>query len=214
MKSNQLIMLPLVAVLICIGPVAAQAETELDMTMTIIEEGQGPEGLVRRIQLPSPEEVAAQDRLPLEEDTSAEALADQVESESAELLGEAVETVNDTVKNTLSIDGAAELPGNIVDNLSDDLPLVDGITDEVDQELPLDEELPLNDELPLDNPLDGVDGMMLDSVNEAADVTDSIDDAIDDSVDEAADIVDETDVEGAAEDAAGDLLEQTNDAFN
>lgn len=208
MKATKLTMLPLTTVLACISPsLLAQTQPELDMTMTIIEEGQGPEGLVRRIRLPSPEEVVAKEQLP-ENAVPAENLVDQVASESSELLGEAADVVNDTVKNTLSIDGASELPGNIVDNLPEDLPLVDGITDDVDEELPLD------DELPIDNPLGTVDGMMLESVNEAADVMDGIDESIGDSVDEADNILEDTDVNEVTEDATDGMLEQTNDIFN
>lgn len=208
MKSTKRMMLPLTVVLGCISPtLLAQSEPELDMTMTIIEEGQGPEGLVRRIRLPSPEAVM-QDQLPLENDTTGAAhLADQVESETAEMVGEAAEVLNDNIKDTLSIDGASELPGNIVDNLPEDLPLVDGITDDID------EELPLGDELPVDAPLGTMDGMMLDGVNDAADVADSIDESISDSTEEPAGIVDDMEVNGAAE-ATDSILEQTNDILD
>lgn len=215
MKSIKPLILPLAVVLTGISPaLSAQPEAELDMTMTIIEEGQGPEGAVQRIQLPSPEEVAEQNQLPPVKDLAAETPADQVESEFAELLNEATEAVNDTVKNTLSIDGAGELPGNIVDNLPDELPLVDGITDDVDNELPIDDEIPIDDELPLDNPLGTMDGMMLDSVNEAVDVMDNIDESVGDSTDEAAGIIDEIDVDEAVEDSRDNVLEQADDILN
>ncbi|HEX7027027.1 MAG TPA: hypothetical protein VF268_07280 [Gammaproteobacteria bacterium] len=204
MKSIEPVMLPLAVLLICMSPaLSAQTETELDMTMTIIEEGQGPEGMVKRIRLPSPEEIAAQDALTPETDTLPENMAERVEAESAELLGEAADVVNDTVKDALSIDGAAGLPGNIVDNLPDDLPLVDGITDEVDDELPIDDELPVIDPL----------GVM-DGVNEAADISDSIDESVGESTGEAADMIDDIGVEEAAEDAQDNVIDQTDSILN
>lgn len=222
MKSIKLTILPLAATLSCTSPnLLAQTETELDMTMTVIEEGGGPEGLVQRIRLPSPEEIVGKELLP-DDTAAADTLVDQVESESAELLGEAAEVINDNVKNALSIEGAGELPGNIVDNLPEDLPLVDGIADDVDDELPLggkpelpvdgelplDDEPPIDDELPADDPLGTIDGMQ-GSVDEAANVADSIDESIDASVDEASSgVIEDSGVDDVTDGAADGALEQ------
>jgi hypothetical protein len=59
-----------------------------------------------------------------------------------------------------------------------------------------------------------MDGMMLDSVNEAVDVMDNIDESVGDSTDEAAGIIDEIDVDEAVEDSRDNVLEQADDILN
>lgn len=124
MKPNKLGLLPLAVAVLVVSPAAVAQDRELDMTMTIMEEGQQPEGLVRKIQLPSPAEAGVAD----DAAQSAGGIADEVREESGQLVDEAVGTVTDTIKDALSIEGvegAADLPEDIVDNLSEDLPLLD-----------------------------------------------------------------------------------------
>lgn len=124
MKPNKLRMLPLAIAVLAVSPAAVAEDRELDMTMTILEEGQQPEGLVRKIQLPSPAEAGVAD----DAAKSPQRIADEAREESGQLADEAVGTVTDTIKDALSIEGAAgveDLPGDIVDNLSEDLPLLD-----------------------------------------------------------------------------------------
>lgn len=132
MKPNKLRLLPLAVAVLAASPAAVAQERELDMTMTIMEEGQQPEGLVRKIPLPSPAEAGVAD----DAAQSAGRIADEVREESGQLVDEAVGTVTDTVKDVLSIEGAAgaaDLPGDIVDNLSEDLPLLDEALPELPQ---------------------------------------------------------------------------------
>lgn len=120
MKPSKLTLLPLAVAMFFISPVALAQNTELDMTMTIMEEGQGPEGFIQKLSLPSPE-VVARDNISVENDS----IADQVNSELSELTDETGNVVTDSIKDILSIDGVSGLPGDIVDNLSEDLPLLD-----------------------------------------------------------------------------------------
>jgi hypothetical protein len=152
MKPNKLRLLPLAAAMLVVSPAATAQNRELDMTMTIMEEGQEPEGYIRKIPLPAPAEVGAASGVAPEK--TPDRIADEVRQEAAGLLDESVGTVTDNIKDVLSIDGVDGLdglPGDIVDNLSEELPLLD--------ELPLDlpgGELPQGSLPQIDPPRDGV----------------------------------------------------------
>jgi hypothetical protein len=160
MKPNKLRILPLAAAMLVVSPVATAQNRELDMTMTIMEEGQEPEGFIRKIPLPAPAEAGAASGV-VSEKTPAR-IANEVREESARLLDESVGTVTDNIKDVLSIDGIDGLPDDIVDNLSEELPLLD--------ELPLDipgGELRQGSLPQIDLPRDGV--------RDAADVIKAVD---------------------------------------
>lgn len=123
-KINKLTLLPLAVAMLVMSPAALAQNPELDMTMTIMEEGQEPAGFVQKLQLPTPAEIGVREDVVVEK--SLNGIADEVREKSGELTEEAAGTVTDGVKDVLSIDGAEDLPEDIVDNLSDDLPLLDG----------------------------------------------------------------------------------------
>jgi hypothetical protein len=81
----------------------------------------------------------------------------------------------------LSIDGAEDLPEDIVDNLSDDLPLLD---DDVLPDLP---DLPNLPDLPIGSTRDN---LLQDTVPEAGEVIDGASDAVNDTVDSVDDAAD------------------------
>lgn len=140
MKPNRLRLLTLTVATLAASPALAE-KAELDMTMTIMEEGQEPAGFIQKITLPAPAEIGVEKSL-------STGIVDQVREESGKLVDEATGTVTDNIKDVLSIEGAEDLPGDIVDNLSEDLPLLDDVVDGPDLPgLPLDSP---QGELPLD----------------------------------------------------------------
>jgi hypothetical protein len=187
MKANKLTLLPLVAAMLAISPAAQAQDPELDMTMTIMEEGQEPANLVQKIHLPSPAEIGVRDDVVVERSLGS-GIADEVREQSNELTEEAVGTVTDNIKDVLSIDGVEgveDLPGDIVDNLSEDLPLLD------DDALPDPPDLPNLPDLPLGS---SRDSLPQDVVQEAGEVIDGVGndaaDAVNDTVDGVNDAAD------------------------
>jgi hypothetical protein len=181
MKANKLTLLSLAVAMVVMSPAALAQNPELDMTMTIMEEGQEPAGLVQKIHLPAPAEIGARDDVVVE--SLGSRIADEVREQSGELTDEAVGTVTDGIKDVLSIDGVEGLPEDIVDNLSEDLPLLDDV-------LP---DLPDLPDLPI--------GSSQDVVREAGDVLDAVEndaaDAVNDTVDGVNDAVDEVEDAGS-----------------
>jgi hypothetical protein len=185
-KATKLTLLPLAVAMLVISPAALAENPELDMTMTIMEEGQEPAGFVQKIHMPAPAEIGARDDVVVEK--SPHGIADEVRKQSGELTEEAVGTVTDGIKDVLSIDGAEDLPSDIVDNLSDDLPLLD---DDVLPDLPDLPNLPNLPDLPLGS---SRDSLSQDAVPDAGDVIDAVEndasDAVNNTVDGVNDAVD------------------------
>jgi hypothetical protein len=176
-NANKLTLLPLTVAMLVMSPAALAQSPELDMTMTVMEEGQEPAGLVQKIHLPAPAEIGARDDVVVE--FLGGSIADEVREQSNELTEEAVGTVTDGVKDVLSIDGVEGLPDDIVDNLSEDLPLLD---DDVLPDLP---DLPIGSSR---------DSLPQDVVREAGDAIDAVEndaaDAVNDTVGGVIDAVD------------------------
>jgi hypothetical protein len=173
-KTNKLTLLPLAVAMLVMSPAVLAQNPELDMTMTVMEEGQEPAGLVQKIHLPAPAEIGVRDDVVVEQ-FPAGRVADEVREQSNELTEDAVGTVTDNIKDVLSIDGVVEdLPGDIVDNLSEDLPLLDDV-------LPDPPDLPNLPDLPLGTSRDSVPQ---DVVPEAGEVIDA---GVNDAADEVED---------------------------
>jgi hypothetical protein len=187
-NAHKLTLWPLAVAALVVSPAALAQKPELDMTMTVMEEGEEPAGLVRKIHLPAPAEIGVRDDVVVEQ-FPAGSIADEVREQSGELAEEAVGTVIDDIKDVLSIDGAVEdLPGDIVDNLSEDLPLLD---DDVLPDLP---------DLPGGAPRDSVPQ---DVVPEAGDTIDAVENDASDAVNDAVDGVKDVGSD------AGKTLEET-----
>jgi hypothetical protein len=185
-KTNKLTLFPLAVAMLAMSQHALAQNPELDMTMTIMEEGQEPAGLVQKLHLPAPSEIGVRDDVVVEK--SLNGIADEVREQSGELTEEAVGTVTDGIKDILSIDGAEELPGDIVDNLSDDLPL---LGDDVLPDLPDLPNLPNLPDLPLGTSRDSLPQDVVEGAGEAIDAVESdAADAVNDTVDGVNDAVD------------------------
>ena len=185
-KSLSITLIPISFVMLaCFSSVSpAQTSGDLDMTMTIMEDEEQPEGFIQKIPLPSAEDTAdAPEQMEPDVAIDSETLED-VESLTSELADDATGVINDSVKDIISIDGAGELPDDIVDNLSDDSPLLDDLTDDVDDTLPND----LTDDAPLDNAI-------RETASEIDNIVDNIDDANSDMIDDSIeDTLDDSDL--------------------
>lgn len=163
MKKHQLYALPAALAMMQASPlILAQAAAELDITITVLEEGQTPAGFIQQLELPPADFFATgafEATTGIDADGSeAATAAAELNAEVADLTGAATETLNNAVRETISIDGTAALstetatlvPNTIVDVLDTELPLVDSLETVLDAGLD-----DVTDNLP---PLDDVTG--------------------------------------------------------
>lgn len=120
-----------------------QVSEELDITISVIEEGETPTGFINRLALPSLETLngtpTTLTRTPQIDSV------DDITSDVSEIVDVATSIGTDTIRETISIDGTTNvnveiggspviaLPGNIVDILDPASPLQNTLQDTVDQ---------------------------------------------------------------------------------
>jgi hypothetical protein len=99
------------------------AEADLDVTMSVVEQGKGPEGVIQQIQLPPPASSTGTAR-----SAPGIATANKVRGAGADSIGAVRDTVQglnaeagaaarDTVKDSISGGAIREVPGAVRDNL-------------------------------------------------------------------------------------------------
>lgn len=202
----------IVGLLSCSPGVFAQND-ELDLTITIIEEGETPEGVVTRIPFPTAQAIV--ESVPSEIDVnSMDTLSDDIVEDVNDSVNEVVETISETVsesiKDTISIDGiesVEELPEDIIDNLPEELPLTDENIDDVIDGLPetdLTEDLDVIDSISIDNEamIEAAEEAAVETITESVD--ESVNDAMNDVIDDAAadEAIDELPTENIDESAS------------
>lgn len=212
MKASKLTfaLLPMVATMACVSPVAlAQNEQELDLTITIMEEGEEPAGFISKIALPPQMLIAEPEAAAAGQSKVSPELDDEIDTAS-DILEEATTTVSDAIKDTLSVDGAAGLdglPDEVIDNLPADLPLIDDLVEELDA-------TELDDVL--DSEVNAIDSSVDDAIDALMD--ESIDDGVDmDVIEMEAPEIDATEldaIELESIDTSTDSLNETLDALN
>lgn len=126
-----------------------QTSPELDITISVIEEGETPAGFVNRLELPS---LSTLNSVPTTlSNTQQLNVVEEIESDVNEIVDVATEIGADNVRETISIDGTTNvsvgggvnvdlggnsvisLPSNIVDILDPASPLQNTLQDTVDQ---------------------------------------------------------------------------------
>ena len=137
----------------------AQADKELDITLSIVNEQDSPEAIINRIPLPPPSAV-----IPTQEsitasstgnsvvtpaDDAIEILHNQVQDTTNQVLDSAGDVLTNTLNDTISTGDLESLPGDIIDKLPEELPddlltpvddIVDDLTGTADEALPSTEE--------------------------------------------------------------------------
>lgn len=205
MTKGKRLLLPLAISAVTAGAnVYAQPADELDITITVMQEGETPEGFVNRIELP-PLDTLSDDQTGVQAEVSdidplpVESIQDTIDS-IADLADEAAEVVTDAIREVISIDGTTGatvdvLPPGIGDLLPPDLPLQDSLQDVLDEVLD-----------------DVVDEVVDDLVDEIVDdiVDDVVEDLVDDAVDDVSDVVDDI-VDNITDDAVDDLVDDLVD---
>lgn len=120
-----------------------QVSEELDITISVIEQGETPAGFVNRLALPSLETLNST-QATLSSTPQIESV-DDITSDVNEIVDVATSIGTDTIRETISIDGTTNvnvevggspvisLPGNIVDILDPASPLQNTLQDTADQ---------------------------------------------------------------------------------
>lgn len=157
MKPLTLIIGALIANSVIASHSWAQTGKELDITMTIVDESDSPSVIINRIELP-PATAFTTPAVPpssLATDANVTDTLDQVQDDLQQVTGDVLDTTSDvltnTINDTLSTGEIEQLPGDIIDNLPDELP-EDLLPIPVPGDL-----VPKPDnviEIPIDNPLD------------------------------------------------------------
>lgn len=236
MKPGRLLLLPVAISALGTGSlVQAQPADELDMTITVMEPGETPSGLVNRIELPPVDALSASETAVQQEMALDVLPEDEVSDDAAALADDASDVATDAVRETLSIDGLPDpdapgddrIPAPVVDVLDSEVPLparsgdvLDSVDDIVDSDNVPDEVDDVVDTVDdttdtVDETTDAVDDVVDDATGDTGDVTDDIVDNIDDTAGDADDVVDDvvddtggvTTEEMVADDLATDDLE-------
>jgi hypothetical protein len=137
----------------------AEADKELDITLSIVDEQDSPDTIINRIPLPPPSAVIpAQESITASSngnsvvtpaDEAIEILHDQVQDTANQVLDTAGDVLTNTLNDTISTGDLESLPGDIIDKLPEELPddlltpaddIVDDLTGTADEALPSTEE--------------------------------------------------------------------------
>jgi len=130
MKSLTLIIGALVANSLMAGNGWAQTAKTLDITMTIVDESDSPNEIINRIELPPANTFSLNNSVePSSTATDNSEITnrlDQVQDDVQQATGNLVEGTNEVLTNTindaLSTGDVEQLPGDIIENLPDELP--------------------------------------------------------------------------------------------
>jgi hypothetical protein len=147
MKKTNLLVLPLAFVMLEASTqvfAQAQAQPELDITITVLEEGESPAGFIQQLALPPAEFFGNDEETTTAVDVGTDDIGAEVAGDAAadvaEVAGAATETVTNTVSETISIDGTAAavaesglVPAAIVEVLDENLPLVNSLEDVINE---------------------------------------------------------------------------------
>lgn len=103
------------------------ADADLDVTMSVVEEGQGPAGVIQQIQLPTPASTTAVPQSEKAQDTAGEAragasatgrsTAEAAKSAAAGVGSDAAAAARSAVSDSLSSGDAKGVPAAVKDNL-------------------------------------------------------------------------------------------------
>lgn len=138
--------------LLSVSGLAYSEPAELDLTITLMQPGETPEGFINRIELP-PLDAIVEPAITVEQ----EGVLGIVTTDVDDLTQEVQQTINTAVTDAISAGDVSQLPASVVELLADDV--VIEVPDEVIDEL--------------------VDELVDDLVDEFDDVDTAIDDVID-----------------------------------
>jgi hypothetical protein len=133
----------------------AQADKELDITLSIVDEQDSPEAIINRIPLPPPSAViptqesvtvsSTANSVATQADEAIETLHNHVQDTTNQALDDASDLLTNTLNDTISTGDLESLPGDIIDKLPEELPddlltplddIVDDLTDIPEETLP------------------------------------------------------------------------------
>lgn len=159
MKLQYKIIGVVLTVLLASNTTWAEADKELDITLSIVDEQDSPDTIINRIPLPPPSAVIpAQESITASSngnsvitpaDEAIETLHDQVQDTANQVLDTAGDVLTNTLNDTISTGDLESLPGDIIDKLPEELPddlltpvddIVDDLTGTADEALPSTEE--------------------------------------------------------------------------
>lgn len=228
MKKRKLYALPVTLVMMHASPlVLSQSVPELDITITVLEEGQTPAGFIQQLELPPVEifgagQAEATSSIGVDDQAVPAAsgqAALQLDAEIADLTEAATDTIANTLRETISIDGTATLatesatliPAAIVDVLDAELPLEDSLETVLNPDLDgIVNNLPPLDDISggLGDIMDNLGGGIVTGVD---DVAGAVDDVIDNVTGGVGDVVGGVtggvgDVVGGVTDGVGDVV--------
>lgn len=123
--------------LLSVSGLAFSEPAELDVTITLMQPGETPEGFVNRIELP-PADAMGESAIRVEQ----EGVLDITTTDIDDLTTEVQQTINTAVTDAISVGDATQLPASVLEVLADDVvievpdevidELVDDLVDELD----------------------------------------------------------------------------------